>query len=65
MEPINNKPSKGIIALDCDGVLLNYHETFAQIYHRTFSTELVLVSPSAYHVSHIESMLVLASTMIN
>jgi hypothetical protein len=47
----NNKP---IIALDCDGVLLDYHTTFAQIYEKTFAKQLTIVSPKAYHVRLIQ-----------
>jgi hypothetical protein len=43
----NRKP---IIALDCDGVLLDYQTTFPQIYTKTFGKHVTLVSPKAYHV---------------
>ena len=43
-----NKP---IIALDCDGVLLDYQTTFAQVYEKAFGKQLTLVSPTSYHVS--------------
>jgi len=43
--------TKPIIALDCDGVLLNYSATFAQIYEKAFGKQLTLVSPKAHHVS--------------
>ncbi len=46
---IDNK--KPIIALDCDGVLLDYQTTFAQIYAKTFGKQVTAVSPKAYHVS--------------
>lgn len=46
----NNKP---IIALDCDGVLLDYQTTFGQIYTKTFGKQVDVVSPKAYHVSTI------------
>ncbi|CAF3842352.1 unnamed protein product [Rotaria sp. Silwood1] len=42
----NKKP---IIALDCDGVLLDYHTTFAQIYEQVFGKQLTIVSPKSYH----------------
>ena len=42
---------KAIIALDCDGVLLDYQTTFAQIYERTFGKQLTIISPKSYHVS--------------
>jgi beta-phosphoglucomutase-like phosphatase (HAD superfamily) len=45
---INHKP---IIALDCDGVLLDYHTTYAQIYEKAFGKQLTIVSPNSYHVS--------------
>jgi phosphoglycolate phosphatase-like HAD superfamily hydrolase len=48
---INNK--KPIIALDCDGVLLDYHAAYAQIYQQTFGKELTVVSPNAYRVRNI------------
>ncbi|CAF1492790.1 unnamed protein product, partial [Adineta steineri] len=40
---------KPIIALDCDGVLLDYHATFAQIYEQTFGKKLTVVSPKAHY----------------
>ncbi len=43
--------TKPIIALDCDGVLLDYCTTFAQIYEKTFGKQLTLVQPKSYHVS--------------
>jgi beta-phosphoglucomutase-like phosphatase (HAD superfamily) len=47
--PVINK--KGIIALDCDGVLLDYSRTFAQIYEKAFGKQLTIVSPKSYHVT--------------
>ncbi|CAF2127128.1 unnamed protein product [Rotaria magnacalcarata] len=44
----NQKP---IIALDCDGVLLDSHATFAQIYEKVFGKQLTVVSPKSYHAS--------------
>jgi hypothetical protein len=44
---------KPIIALDCDGVLLDYHAAYAQIYKQTFGKELTVVSPNAYRVRNI------------
>ncbi|CAF1078663.1 unnamed protein product [Adineta ricciae] len=44
--PASKKP---IIALDCDGVLLNYHSQFAHIYEKTFGAKLAIVSPKAFH----------------
>ncbi|CAF0950476.1 unnamed protein product [Adineta steineri] len=41
----NNKP---IIALDCDGVLLDYQKQYAQIYEKTFGKQLTVVSPKSY-----------------
>lgn len=49
--------TRGIIALDCDGVLLNYHETFAKIYEQAFSIKPVQVLPNAYHVSSVPVMI--------
>ena len=46
-----SKANKPIIALDCDGVLLDYQTTFAQIYERTFGKQLTIISPKSYHVS--------------
>ena len=46
--PASKKP---IIALDCDGVLLDYHSQFAHIYEKTFGTKPAIVSPKAFHVS--------------
>ena len=45
--------TKPIIALDCDGVLLDYCITYAQIYEKTFGKQLTLVQPKSYHVSQI------------
>ena len=42
---------KPIIALDCDGVLLDYRRTYGQIYEQTFGKQPSIVSPRAYHVS--------------
>ena len=44
----NNKP---IIALDCDGVLLDYQAQYAQIYEKTFGKQLTIVSPKSHRVS--------------
>ncbi|CAF1092795.1 unnamed protein product [Rotaria sordida] len=44
-----NDNKKSIIALDCDGVLLNYQATFGQIYEKAFGKQLTVVSPNAYH----------------
>lgn len=46
----NNKP---IIALDCDGVLLDFHAGYAQIYEKTFGKQLTLISPKSCRVSQI------------
>ncbi|UJR16548.1 hypothetical protein I4U23_003448 [Adineta vaga] len=45
----NKKP---IIALDCDGVLLNYHSQYSHIYEKTFGTKPTVVSPKAFHARH-------------
>jgi len=44
----NNKP---IIALDCDGVLLDFQTQYAKIYEKTFGKQLTIVSPNSHHVS--------------
>ncbi len=49
--------TKPIIALDCDGVLLDYHTAFAQIYEKVFGKQLTLVAPKSYHVSLIRFIL--------
>lgn len=46
-----NSATKPIIALDCDGVLLDYTTTYAQIYEKTFGKQLTVVQPKSYHVS--------------
>jgi phosphoglycolate phosphatase-like HAD superfamily hydrolase len=38
----------GLIALDADGVLLNYHEAYAQAWARAFGTRPLLADPLAY-----------------
>lgn len=43
--------AKPIIALDCDGVLLDYCTTYAQIYEKAFGKQATLVEPRSYHVS--------------
>jgi hypothetical protein len=45
---INKKP---IIALDCDGVLLDNKRTYAQIYEKAFGKQLTIVSPKSYYVT--------------
>ncbi|CAF1601469.1 unnamed protein product [Didymodactylos carnosus] len=45
LSSITNK--KPIIALDCDGVLLDHHAAFAQIYEKTFGKQLTVVSPNS------------------
>ncbi|CAF2972229.1 unnamed protein product [Rotaria sp. Silwood2] len=47
-----NKNKKAIIALDCDGVLLDYHTNFANIYEKAFGKELTIVSPKSYHATN-------------
>jgi len=49
--PSTSTTNKPIIALDCDGVLLDNRTTFAQIYEKTFGKQLTIVSPKSYHVS--------------
>jgi beta-phosphoglucomutase-like phosphatase (HAD superfamily) len=46
-----NSATKPIIALDCDGVLLDSATTVAQIYEKTFGKQLTVVQPKSYHVS--------------
>jgi hypothetical protein len=43
--------TKPIIALDCDGVLLDPTTNFAQIYEKAFGKQLTIVSPTSFHVS--------------
>jgi len=50
---MNTNNKKPIIALDCDGVLLDYHAAYAQIYQQTFGKELTAISPNAYRVRKI------------
>jgi len=47
---MNTNNKKPIIALDCDGVLLDYHTAYAQMYKQAFGKELTAVSPNAYRV---------------
>ena len=51
--PISTTSNKPIIALDCDGVLLDYNLTFPRIYEKTFGKQIEIVSPKSYHVSQI------------
>jgi phosphoglycolate phosphatase-like HAD superfamily hydrolase len=44
--------SKKIIALDCDGVLLNYNETYGRIFQEYFGMSLKTLDPTAYHVTN-------------
>jgi hypothetical protein len=46
-----NTATKPIIALDCDGVLLDYNTTFAQIYEKTFGKQLTVVQSKSFLVS--------------
>jgi beta-phosphoglucomutase-like phosphatase (HAD superfamily) len=43
--------TKPIIALDCDGVLLDFDKNYARIYEKTFGKQLTIVSPKSYYVS--------------
>ncbi|CAF0748073.1 unnamed protein product [Didymodactylos carnosus] len=47
-----SKMTKPIIALDCDGVLLNYNKTYGLIYSQTFGQELIVVNPRSYHAKN-------------
>ncbi|CAF1082732.1 unnamed protein product [Didymodactylos carnosus] len=40
--------TKPVIALDCDGVLLDYCKTFGQIYQQTFGKDVVVVNPRSF-----------------
>ncbi|UJR08062.1 hypothetical protein I4U23_012339 [Adineta vaga] len=42
-----NTQTKPIIALDCDGVLLDFDATYAQIYEKTFGKQLTIVAPKS------------------
>lgn len=42
---------KPIVALDCDGVLLDYNATFGHLYEKTFGKKVSIVSPKSYRVS--------------
>lgn len=44
----SNKP---IIALDCDGVLLDYGTNYARIYEKTFGKQATLIEPRSYYVN--------------
>jgi hypothetical protein len=46
-----NISTKPIIALDCDGVLLDYNTAFAQIYEKAFEKQLTIIEPKAFGVS--------------
>lgn len=43
----NKKP---IIALDCDGVLLDHHAAYAQTYEKTFGKQLTVITPNSIWV---------------
>ena len=49
--------TKPIIALDCDGVLLDDHATFPRIYEKAFRQQVTLVSPKAFRVSELNAFL--------
>lgn len=40
-----------LIALDADGVLVNYNEAFGRMWERFFNTKLTCVEPRAYHAT--------------
>lgn len=40
---------KQILALDCDGVILNYNQQFGIIYEKLFNKKLDIVNPLSYH----------------
>lgn len=39
-----------LIALDCDGVLLDYIETYKHLYEKMFNTKVIPVNPRSYNV---------------
>lgn len=43
---------KGIVALDCDGVLLNYNAAYPKVWKKAFGEELLACKPGAYHASN-------------
>lgn len=38
-----------LLAIDADGVLLNYNSAFASVWSKVFSVQLTEVLPNAYH----------------
>lgn len=46
---INSKP---ILAVDCDGVLLNYNLAYGQAYEEHFGTKLSVKDPLAFHATN-------------
>ena len=43
--------SRRLLALDCDGVLLDYNAAFPGVWRAAFGTELKLAVPASYHAS--------------
>jgi FMN phosphatase YigB (HAD superfamily) len=41
-----------LIVLDCDGVLLNYNQTFGKIYEQYFNEPLTVTNSNAYHAEN-------------
>jgi FMN phosphatase YigB (HAD superfamily) len=46
-------PRSTLIALDCDGVLLNYNLVYPAVWKRAFGTELVMRDPRFYHACRV------------
>ena len=40
-----------LIVLDGDGVIFDYREAFAHVWHRAFGEKLTMVEPNAYHAT--------------
>lgn len=49
---INLGKSRGLIALDGDGVLVDYRPTYPLVWQRAFGESLTVVNPRAYHAAN-------------
>ncbi|WP_119154263.1 HAD family hydrolase [Caldimonas tepidiphila] len=48
-EPTPGAPGSRLVALDADGVLIDYHEGYAQAWERAFGVRPSIKDPLAYH----------------
>jgi hypothetical protein len=49
---LKNSNQKKIIALDCDGVLLSYQQSYEIVWERAFGEKLSVIKANAYHANN-------------